>query len=122
MNKLFALRVQQFGICGSELSSAFQRLLAVLETLRDFGDRVHARLAVLILDVGRNLPTLVTKQLQYGRDGRVTLAEGQVRTMILLSILNVQSDDSCVVLRNVRDGVPSRGHKVADVKIDADVG
>ena len=42
--------------------------------------------------------------------------------MILLSILNVQRDDFCVVLRNVRDGIPSRGDEVADVKIDADVG
>ena len=27
-----------------------------------------------------------------------------------------------VVLGNVRDGIPARGHEVADVKIDADVG
>ena len=76
-----------------EMPLAFQRLLAVLETLLDLGDRVHAGFSVLVLDVGGNLPAFVAQQMQHGHDGRVTLAKGQIRAMILLSILNVQGDD-----------------------------
>ena len=41
---------------------------------------------------------------------------------IFLSIFDVQGDDFCVMLANVRDGIPSGSHEVADVEIDANIG
>ena len=65
---------------------------------------------------------VITHQAQDFYDGRVTLTEGNIGTVILLSVLDVQRNDLGVVLANERDGVLIRGREVADVEIDPGIG
>ena len=63
---------------------------AVIETLANFGDGVHAGLAVLVFDIGGDGILLVFEKLQDGLDGRLAFAERQVGAVVLLTILDVQ--------------------------------
>src|SRR5215472_15927332 len=89
-------------------ASALERLPAIGIAPLNLGDGVHAGLAILVLDIGRNVPVLVTKELQHGHDGRVAFAERQVGTMILFAILEMEGHDAFVVLSDEAHRIAAR--------------
>src|SRR2546428_11987512 len=74
-----------------------QRLLAVLQALRDFDERIAV---VLELDVGWNVPLVLLQQLQDILDRRVSLSPRRVAAAVgpLLLLLGGQVRDARRVL------------------------
>src|SRR5215831_15575701 len=79
-----------------------QRILAELHALADFGDQVRAfRDRVLELDRRLEPVLLLLHELENLLDGRIALTPRDIRTVILLSILEVDVSDPVVVLLKV---------------------
>src|ERR1017187_1860386 len=95
--------------------------LEVGETLFHFGDQVRARRNLILqLDVRREGVLVLLEQLQNWLNRRVASApNGNVRTMVLLAVFDVQVGDLVVVLLDERDRVVVGRREVADIEVDA---
>ena len=90
----------------------FQRLLAILVALLDFGDGVQVlAFTILVLDIGGDFPFVVAQQAKGLHNGRVALAEGQVIAVVLLAVFDVQGDDLLMVLTNIGNGITAGATK-----------
>src|SRR5215472_6036374 len=99
----------------------FECFPAVVEALLHFTYRIHARLAVLVFDVCRYLPSFVTQHPQNRGNRDVSLTPRYVRTMVLLSVLKVQREDAIVMTTEEVQGVSSSRNVMPDVQVHADV-
>src|SRR6185369_4565678 len=86
----------------TESTSLRQRVLAVLQALRDLDQRIAV---VLELDVRRDVPLVFLQELQHVLDRRIALPPRSVATAVgrLLLVLEVQVRDAGVVLLDERD-------------------
>ena len=92
-----------------------QRLLRILQALRDLDHRVAG---VLEFDVAGNVVFLVAQELQHLLDRGVSLAPRHVRAVILLAILQVEMRDAIVVFLDIRYRIEIRRGEMADVEVD----
>ena len=95
-----------------------QRTLAKLKTTAHFLDRVAA--AVLVLNVGRNVPALVPEHREHRHDVGVSLTPDRVLSLITLTVLQVQCDDLLMMVAQIRHGVVIRRAVVTNVEVDRD--
>ena len=104
-----------------EKASCLERAPAIRITLFHFFHRIHTRLTVFVLDVGRNPPAIVAQFPQNLGNRRIALPERHIGSMILFAVLDMQRNDSFVILADVSYGITARRREVADIKIDRDV-
>ena len=96
-------------------------MAAVGVALLYLSDRVHPWFAIFVLDIGRNLPALIAKQLQNGHDRGVAFPERQVVAVVLFPILDVQGHDAVVVFAQEGNSVAAGSRKVSDVEVDGEI-
>src|SRR5579872_799600 len=89
-----------------------KRGFAIFEALPNLGDRIHARLSVLVLNIGGNRVFLRFQKLKHSFDVRFALPEWQIvallAVMIRRAVFQMERDNLVMVLlRNCTGSKPA---------------
>src|SRR5438270_7208999 len=98
--------------------SGLQDALAVRIAFFYFGDRVCA--FVSVLDVRRDLPLAIAEQLQSCSKWSFALAPRHIRTLVFLSVFDVDGHGAAVILLEERQRIVTGCREVSYIQIEAD--
>src|SRR5207247_2896418 len=101
--------------CGSR----HQNMFAIVEALPDL--RRGFRACILVLDVARDLARVVPNIPEHRADRSVAFSKRDVRALVLLAVLDMQTHDDRLVLAEVGCGIEAGGDEMSDVQRDPDI-